>query len=86
MLIKTPQSWELPESAATPESDYQTRRDLIKKLGIGAVGTALPMAASQGATGGFPDKPNINKKYFFKKPTPYPYVTGYNNFYEFSTR
>ena len=88
MLIKTPQSWELPESAATSESDYQSRRDLIKKLGIGAVGTALPMAGAQAATAGFPDKPNINKKYIIKdrKPTPYPYVTGYNNFYEFTTR
>jgi len=88
MLIKTPQSWQLPESAATDESTYQSRRDVIKKLGLGAVGGALPMAGAHAATAGFPEKPNINKKYLIKdrKPTPYPYVTGYNNFYEFTTQ
>jgi len=88
MLIKTPQSWQLPESAATDESTYQSRRDVIKKLGLGAVGGALPMAGAHAATVGFPEKPNINKKYLIKdrKPTPYPYVTGYNNFYEFTTQ
>ena len=86
MLIQSPKSWQLPESAATDESDYESRRSIVKKLGLGAVGAALPLGNLDAATA-IPDKPNINKKYVIKdrKPTPYPYVTGYNNFYEFTT-
>ena len=42
MLIRTPQDWELPESAATPESLYHLskRRDFLKALGVGGAALA----------------------------------------------
>ncbi len=38
MLIKIPKSWELPESAATTERAYRSRRQVLRDLGYGAVG------------------------------------------------
>ena len=40
MLIKRKRGWELPESAATPESVYLNRRQLMK----GAAGGSLQWA------------------------------------------
>ena len=36
MWIKRNRSWEPPESEATPESVWRTRRRIIKALGVGA--------------------------------------------------
>lgn len=87
MLIKSHPSWHLPENEATPEGDYLSRRKLIQKAGIVSAGSALAIHSAKGATAGFPEKPNLNKNYVVtdRKPTPYKYVTGYNNFYEFTT-
>jgi sulfoxide reductase catalytic subunit YedY len=42
MLIRSKKRWELPESAATAESVYLNRRNLMKgALALGAAGTAL---------------------------------------------
>ncbi len=87
MLIKTKLPWLLPETEATPESAYKERRAFIKKSGLATAAAALSAKVVDGATAGFPKKPNLNKKYIAtdRKPTPYKYVTGYNNFYEFTT-
>jgi sulfoxide reductase catalytic subunit YedY len=85
MNIRIPKGWELPESTATAESIYwrsQTnRREFLKTLGIGSV--ALAAGNVFGATAGFPSKPNATYRDPALKPTPYEYITGYNNFYEF---
>ena len=38
MLIRTPPSWQLPESAVTPEAVYRqrSRREFLRTLGLGA--------------------------------------------------
>jgi sulfoxide reductase catalytic subunit YedY len=42
MLIRIPRSWELPESAATPEHVWKSRRTLLKGLAAGPILAALP--------------------------------------------
>ena len=85
MLIRSPQDWELPESAATAEKLYRlaNRRDFLKTLGL----TAAAFAARDllGATAGFPTKVNPGYRDAALKPTPYDDITSYNNFYEFGT-
>ena len=36
--------WWLPESAATDESIYRNRRDILKALGIGSLGAGLALS------------------------------------------
>ena len=46
MLIKIKRGWELPDSAATPESVFMNRRTLLKGLATGpllAAGAAMPL-------------------------------------------
>ncbi|PTX95495.1 protein-methionine-sulfoxide reductase catalytic subunit MsrP [Opitutus sp. ER46] len=94
MLIRSPKSWELPESAATPEADYAqrprsdagpARRDFLKTLGLGLAATSLLPPALRAATAGFPAKVNRAYRDPELKPTPYELITSYNNFYEFGT-
>ena len=40
MLIKVKQGWELPESAATDESIFNSRRGLLKSMGLGSIALA----------------------------------------------
>ncbi len=94
MLIRTPKDWELPERAATPESDYRasrsakdalrTRRAFIKGLGAGLAGAAL-LPGLHAATAGFPSQKNPAFQDASLKPTSYDLITSYNNFYEFGT-
>lgn len=90
MHIRIPKSWELPESAVTPERDYilRPRRDFIKTLGTGAAalaaGALLPRSA-WATTAGFPTKMNPAYRDPALKPTSYEWITSYNNFYEFGT-
>ncbi len=85
MFINSKKNWELPESAVTPESVYQSRRAFFKSLGYGVAGAALSASYLDGATTGFPTE--RNPKYTLRELdlTPYDLVTSYNNFYEFST-
>ena len=87
MLIRTPKDWELPESAATPERDYELRprRDFWKTLGLGAAGLAFGGGDLLAATAGFPTKVNAAHRDPELKPTAYELITSYNNFYEFGT-
>ena len=43
MLIKKKRGWEIPESAATPESMFWNRREALK--GLGAIGGAVAAGA-----------------------------------------
>jgi sulfoxide reductase catalytic subunit YedY len=95
MLIRTPQDWELPESAATPERDYWqrpregaprfARRDFLKTLGLATTAAALLPRGLRAATAGFPSHINAAYRDPALKPTPYELITSYNNFYEFGT-
>jgi sulfoxide reductase catalytic subunit YedY len=87
MLIRTPKDWELPESAVTPERDYdlRPRRDFLTTLGLGLAGAALGGRELLAATAGFPSKVNPSFQDAALKPTAYEFITSYNNFYEFGT-
>ncbi len=87
MLIRSPKDWELSESAATPEKLYRLthRREFLKTLGLGVATAAFLPRGLLAATAGFPTKVNPAYRDPALKPTPYEFVTGYNNFYEFGT-
>ncbi len=92
MLIKIPQGWELPESAATPESVFRNRRALLKGLAAGpfvaAAAAALPSAGALAA-----DPPDPSAKYYpTKRNEAYKVdrditnevsASSWNNFYEY---
>ena len=57
MLIRTRRSWELPESAATPENVWMNRRAWLKGAGFAGLGLAtsgLVPTAAMAAIGGYP--------------------------------
>jgi sulfoxide reductase catalytic subunit YedY len=95
MLIRSPKPWELPESAATPESHYKlrpreggpvfARREFLRTVGLGVAGALLLPRTLRAATGGFPARPNADFRDPSLKPTQYAHITSYNNFYEFGT-
>jgi methionine sulfoxide reductase catalytic subunit len=82
MHIRKTRSWELPDSAVTPEADYLRRRDFLRTVGLGLAATALLPSAVRAATAGFADSLNPAFKLDGVKLTPYDLVTSYNNFYE----
>jgi sulfoxide reductase catalytic subunit YedY len=97
MLIRIPRGWELPQSAATPETVWRQRRTLLKGLAAGPILAALPLAAcddsdskaSAAQTDAADPTADLypvkrNERYTVDKPiTDEKYVTTYNNFYEY---
>ena len=81
-FIQKKHSWQLPDSAVTPQSQYLGRRQFLRTCGLGLAAGALLPAASRAATFGFPDALNAADKLPGVKVTPYDNITGYNNFYE----
>jgi len=83
-------SFRIPSSEITPEHLYLTRRDFIKSMGIAAGSMALAAcgAAPSTSTASTP-APNINASAATDELgdplTPHEVVTGYNNYYEFTT-
>ncbi len=82
MQIRKTPSWELPDSAVTPEADYLRRREFLCAFGLGLAATVLLPPALRAATAGFPDSLNPAFRLEGVKLTPYELVTSYNNFYE----
>jgi sulfoxide reductase catalytic subunit YedY len=82
MQIRKTTSWELPDSAVTPEADYLRRREFLRAFGLGLAATVLLPSALRAATAGFPDSLNPAFRLDGVKLTPYELVTSYNNFYE----
>jgi sulfoxide reductase catalytic subunit YedY len=79
MLIRTRQSWEIPEREATPESSYRTRREILRTAGFLGAAAMLPAAESMGP---YPAK--RNPSFTLDRPiTEEAAATGYNNYYEF---
>ncbi|MDE0264885.1 MAG: protein-methionine-sulfoxide reductase catalytic subunit MsrP [Bryobacterales bacterium] len=85
MLIKTPRGWEIPESQATSEDLFHSRRAILEGMGLAGAAGLLP-SALRGAEGDeslYPAKRNT--KYTLDRPlTAEAIATGYNNFYEFT--
>ena len=87
MLIKRRRSWELPESAATPESVYLNRRALLKGAGFAGLGLAtsgLMTRAAMAAIGGYPF-PRNDVYGLDRAVTDEDLATTYTNFYEFGS-
>jgi sulfoxide reductase catalytic subunit YedY len=82
MQIHQRRSWELPDSAVTPEKDYLRRRDFLRKVGFGMAAAAILPPALRAASSGFPSALNPAYKLEGVKLTPEELVTSYNNFYE----
>jgi sulfoxide reductase catalytic subunit YedY len=94
MLIKNPRGWELPESAATPESVFINRRELMKTAAAGTMLLAAgPLAAHQAFAATDDDDPSAalypfprNETYVLDRPLSDETLNGrYNNFYEFGS-
>ena len=83
--IRLNKSWEIPESLTTNEDEFFNRRTFLKSSGLLSTTLLLNHAGVSAATSGFPTQ--RNPKYNLieaEKITEEKYVTGYNNFYEFS--
>ena len=92
MYIRRTRGWELPESQATPEHVFLSRRALIGAgaglIGAGAFGPAALAQAASGApdpsAGLYPAK--RNPLYTLDRPlTPEADASSVNNYYEFGT-
>jgi sulfoxide reductase catalytic subunit YedY len=86
MLIRRRRGWELPESAATPESLVLDRRGLL--VGAGAMlGAAATPALAQGPDPVAAAHPaRRNERFTLDRPvTPEAASTTYNNYYEFGS-
>ena len=87
MHIRTRRGWERPESLATPEHIFLSRRAFIG-AGAGLIGaSALPVAAfaeADPSAGLYPAK--RNERYTLDRPlTPESSASTVNNYYEFGT-
>ncbi|MBI3243788.1 MAG: protein-methionine-sulfoxide reductase catalytic subunit MsrP [Chloroflexi bacterium] len=77
----------IPSSEITPEHVYLSRREFLKEMGLAVAGSFLLSAC--GAT----DSPHVDDgeaasglaDELGDPATPYETITGYNNYYEFST-
>ncbi len=96
MLIKRRRGWELPEAAATPETVYRQRRQLIQGIAAGPMilaGTSALGRLARAAEPATPDDPSAglypvarNARYTLDRPlTDERLSTTYNNFYEFGS-
>lgn len=93
MHIRRKRSWELPESAATPESVFADRRRLIKGIAAGSIVLAAGGMMTRRGRAAVAADPSA-KLYPFKRNdaykldraiTPEDLTTSYNNFYEFGS-
>ena len=82
MQIIRKRSWQLADSAVTPEPQYLGRREFLKTFGLGLAATVALPAVSRAASFGFPD--SLNNAYGLAgvKLTSFNDITVYNNFYE----
>ena len=99
MLVKIKRGWELPESAATPEASYWSRRRVMGVAGASslllAAGAGSRLLAAGPALAAKNDGPDPtldlypaapNLRYRLDRPLTKPDVaTSYNNFYEFGS-
>jgi len=92
MLIRVKHGWQLPEAAATPESVYLNRRQLMAAAGAGTIAAATAGLAPGRALGQEQDPTADlypvprNERFTVSRPlTSEELATTYNNFYEFGS-
>ena len=89
--------WHMQDSQVTPEAVFRSRRQIVKAMGLGAIGASVPGNVQAGLFDLFGEQP---KSSFITTPltfqtnkhygdtdvlTPFDKVTQHNNFYEFGT-
>ena len=91
MLITSRPSWAIPESWATPEEIYISRREWLREVGFTGLGLAGVASSFVGfssiaaaAIDGYPAKRN-SAFLLDRDITPEKYATTYTNFYEFGS-
>lgn len=96
--IRKVPSWQVPERHATPEETFVNRRQVVKSLGLGLLGAALPsLGRAEEVPAGMLD-PALGQRFADRFPaqrnsafSPTDPITAekvaglYNNFYEFTT-
>ena len=90
MLIMNPRAWALPESAATPEAVYLSRRQLLQGLAAGAATAGSGLVAAMPAYAAPPGADLYpfarNETYTVERAlSDEAQVNTYNNFYEFGS-
>jgi sulfoxide reductase catalytic subunit YedY len=75
-------SWDLPDSAVTPEAYYLRRREFLQVFGLGLAASALLPAGIRGGPATLNDSLNPSYELDGVKLTQEDLVTSYNNFYE----
>ncbi len=75
-------SWDLPDSAITPEEYYRGRREFLRVFGLGVAATVLLPPRVRAHSAALNDSLNPTYKLDGVKLTPEELVTSYNNFYE----
>jgi sulfoxide reductase catalytic subunit YedY len=90
MVIRRRRGWELPESAATPEAVFLSRRRLVQAIAAGPMLAAGLAGPAEAGTKGDPSASlypaKRNPRYTLNRPvTPARYSEYYNNFYEFGS-
>ena len=85
VFYKRKEIWKIKDHKVTCENSFNTRRDLLKKLGIASI--LIPSASlisRQAFSSLYP--PVVNKSYIVKRPlTAESLATTYTNFYEFGS-
>ncbi|MBW3530114.1 protein-methionine-sulfoxide reductase catalytic subunit MsrP [Shewanella sp. NKUCC06_TVS] len=89
--------WHMQDNQVTPETVFRSRRQIVKAIGLGAIGASVPGYVQAGLFDLFGDQPKSsfittpltfqsNKQYGDADVlTPFDKVTQHNNFYEFGT-
>lgn len=89
--------WHMQDNQVTPEAVFRSRRQIVKAMGLGAIGASVPGYVQAGLFDLFGDQPKSsfittpltfqsNKQYGDADVlTPFDKVTQHNNFYEFGT-
>ncbi|EGM70025.1 protein-methionine-sulfoxide reductase catalytic subunit MsrP [Shewanella sp. HN-41] len=89
--------WHLQDNQVTPESVFRARRQIVKAMGLGAIGASIPGYVQAGLFDLFGEQPKssfittpltfqTNQRYGTSEVlTPFDKVTTHNNFYEFGT-
>ncbi|BFL83757.1 hypothetical protein LFREDSHE_22070 [Shewanella baltica] len=89
--------WHMQDNQVTPEAVFRSRRQIVKAMGLGAIGASVPGYVQAGLFDLFGDQPKssfittpltfqTNKQYGDADVlTPLDKVIQHNNFYEFGT-
>ncbi|GMA82320.1 hypothetical protein GCM10025855_18530 [Shewanella glacialipiscicola] len=89
--------WHMQDNQVTPEAVFRSRRQIVKAMGLGAIGASVPGYVQAGLFDLFGEQPKSSfittpltfqtNKYYGDTDvlTPFDKVTQHNNFFEFGT-